>query len=291
MDSNKFQDELLATYQLMEKMSEKEFNQVLIQYKNSRDNIKQLLAQFFMDYATDGIFDMTELQMKGAFKRFEEDVAKELQVIGALEVAVLTAALTTVFEKSYYRTVFDLEQSIGIEIDFKQLNPSIVKEFVDYDWSGMVYSERIWKGQQNLKDSLKQTLVRGIQDGESLDKMARKVSKQFDSKAFQSKRLVQTETARIIAQSKEKLFKEVGMDKVEWIATLEQNTCNECARLDGKVFNLDDPRRPKLPRHPNCRCDWLPVVGDYVSKYRKDNETKEYIPYQSFEEWEKAKSL
>ncbi|WP_273130002.1 minor capsid protein [Bacillus weihaiensis] len=284
-------DDLLALYESMEKLSEKEFHQVLVQYKNSQDKVKQLLADFFMRYATDNVFDFTQLQYSGALKRLDDSIQEELNTIATLEVAVVTTILGTVFTQSYYRTAFQLEQSLEVAIDFNRLNQNIVNEFVDYDWSGMHYSERIWNNQQALKNSLKSILVRGIQEGESLDKMARKFNKQFGSKAYQSQRLVRTETARIISQSKEKLFAENNMEKVEWSATLEGNTCKECASLDGKVFKLSDPRRPKQPRHPLCRCDWLPVLDNYQSKTRKDNETKEYVPYQSFEEWEKAKSI
>jgi SPP1 gp7 family putative phage head morphogenesis protein len=283
--------DLLALYESMEKLSEKEFHQVLLQYKNSRDKVKQLLADFFMNYANDNVFDMTQLQMSGALRQLERDIEGELNTIGALEVAVLTTALTTVFTQSYYRTAFNMEQNIEVAIDFQRLNPAVIKEFVDYDWSGMSYSERIWKNQQNLRDSLKTIIVRGVQEGESLDKMARKFNKQFNSKAHQSERLVRTETARIIAQSKEKVFGENDVEKVEWSATLEGNTCSECSKLDEKVYKLDDPKRPKQPRHPNCRCDWLPVVEGFTPKTRKDNETKEYVPYSNYEEWAESKGI
>jgi SPP1 gp7 family putative phage head morphogenesis protein len=288
MDS--LNEKLLALYEQMEKLSDKEFKQVLVQYKNSKDRVKQLLAEFFMQYANDNVFDMTELQMTGALRRFDERVQQELNQIGALEVAVVTAALGTVFAQSYYRSAFQLEQSIEIGIDFDRLNPRIVQEFVDYDWSGIHFSDRIWNNQTALRNSLKTTLVRGIQDGESLDKMARKFTKQFETKAYQSQRLVRTETARVLGQSREKIYSDTGMEKVEWLATLESNTCEECARLDGRVFRIDDSRRPKLPRHPNCRCDIVPYIPN-PKTIRKDNKTKEYIPYQTYSEWSEANQV
>ena len=32
--------------------------------------------------------------------------------------------------------------------------------------------------------------------------------------------------------------------------------CEKCRRFDGKVFSDEDPAKPKLPIHPNCRCSW-----------------------------------
>lgn len=287
---NKFQEEFLSIAEELYKMTDKEFNQVLIQYKNSRDQIKQYLAELFMQYGKDGLLDYFQLNQNGALKEFERKVEQELQKIGALEITVLTAILGTVFAHVYYKTAFKLEQSLEVAIDFKRLNPAIIKEFVNFDWSGQHFSERIWNNQTALKNTLKTILVRGVQDGESIDKMARKFNKQFDSKAYQSKRLVVTETARVIGQAREKIYVDSGVQKVEWLTTLEKNTCEICAKLDGRIFALDDPRRPKIPRHPNCRCDLIPYISN-EKKVRKDNETKQYIAYKTYEDWSKAKGI
>jgi SPP1 gp7 family putative phage head morphogenesis protein len=285
-----FQKEFLSIADQMYKLSDKEFKKVLQQYKKSKDTTKQLLAELFMTYGKDGFLDYFELNKNGVIKEFEKNLEQELQKTGVLEVTVLTAILGSVFAEVYYRSAFKLEQVLKVTINFNRLNPVIIKEFVDFDWSGQHFSQRIWKNQHALKDVLKTVIVRGMQDGESIDKMARKITKQFESKAFQSKRLVVTETARIIGQAREKIYSDSGIEKVEWLATLEQNTCEECARLDGRIFDLDDPKRPKLPRHPNCRCDLIPYISN-EKKFRKDNETKQYIPYSTYEEWAKDKGI
>jgi SPP1 gp7 family putative phage head morphogenesis protein len=287
---NEFEKNLLEVVKEMYDLSDNEFNQVLLQYKNSRDNILQFLSQLFMEYGHDGQLDYSEISSNGAFRNFERQVEVELQSIGTLEIAVLTGILGVVAYQAYNKTAFQMEQSLEVGIDFKRMNQNIIDEFVNFDWSGLSYSQRIWKNQQSLRDVLKTTLVRSIQDGESIDKISRKFKKEFNSKAYQSERLVRTETARVIEQSKEKLYKDIGQDKVQWLATLEENTCSECASLDGKVFNLDDTKRPKIPRHPNCRCDYSPYIPS-VPKYRKDNEIKEYIPYKTYEEWSKANNV
>lgn len=287
---NEFEKNLLEVVKDMYELSEEEFKQVLIQYKNSRDNILQFLAQLFMEYGHDGVLDYPEIVANGALRSFERQVEEELYKIGTIEIAVLTGILGTVAYNAYNKTAFKMEQTLEVGIDFKRLNQNIIDEFVNFDWSGVPFSERIWKNQTALRDSLKTTLVRSIQDGESIDKISRKFKKEFNTKTYQSERLVRTETARVIEQSKEKLYKDIGQDKVQWLATLETNTCDECSRLDGKVFKLDDPKRPKIPRHPSCRCDWAPYIPN-IPKYRKDNETKEYIQYQDYESWAKAKGV
>ena len=52
-----------------------------------------------------------------------------------------------------------------------------------------------------------------------------------------------------------------------WVATLDGNTCEECAALDGQQFaadgsDPDDPGQP--PLHANCRCDRVPALDGEV---------------------------
>lgn len=40
---------------------------------------------------------------------------------------------------------------------------------------------------------------------------------------------------------------------VRWSATLDMDTCPDCAALDGQDWEVEDPH-PEPPLHPNCRC-------------------------------------
>ena len=62
--------------------------------------------------------------------------------------------------------------------------------------------------------------------------------------------------------------------KVMYVADKGRNTCQECIRHDGKVFDIDDPELPQLPVHPHCRCKYVSVATPYedihedVERYR-----------------------
>lgn len=34
----------------------------------------------------------------------------------------------------------------------------------------------------------------------------------------------------------------------------DDRVCAECEEHDGEEYEVDDPTRPSLPIHPNCRC-------------------------------------
>ena len=57
---------------------------------------------------------------------------------------------------------------------------------------------------------------------------------------------------------------------VKFISDKGPNSCKECLKHHGEIFRLDDPNKPELPIHPNCRCKYelLPPKG--VVRYQED---------------------
>lgn len=45
--------------------------------------------------------------------------------------------------------------------------------------------------------------------------------------------------------------------KVIYISENNSNTCEECLRYNGKVFDINATDLPQLPIHPNCRCKYV----------------------------------
>lgn len=54
-----------------------------------------------------------------------------------------------------------------------------------------------------------------------------------------------------------KAYKDEGVEKVVWITTKDERTCQKCSKHDGKVYSIN--KIPPKP-HINCRCYFLPVI-------------------------------
>lgn len=71
---------------------------------------------------------------------------------------------------------------------------------------------------------------------------------------------------------------------VQWSATLDMKTCEECQKLDGQIWyyegepNIAD--MPSLPHHPHCRCCKIPVLREDIDP--------EPAPVKTYEEWLKS---
>ena len=66
---------------------------------------------------------------------------------------------------------------------------------------------------------------------------------------------VSNDTSREIAKKNAKYA-----DKVMWVTELDERVCEDCADLEGQVFDADEV--PECPAHPNCRCRVIPVMEE-----------------------------
>lgn len=69
-----------------------------------------------------------------------------------------------------------------------------------------------------------------------------------------------TEQNRAISVATVARYKEMGVDKQEWLAS---DPCDECAQNDGQIVRVGAPFNSgdtEPPVHPNCRCALLPVI-------------------------------
>ena len=71
-------------------------------------------------------------------------------------------------------------------------------------------------------------------------------------------RMTRTAINHLAATAKEQLFKENGINKYEWVATLDSRTSDICTSLDGDIFEVGKGRLP--PAHHNCRSTTAPIL-------------------------------
>lgn len=70
------------------------------------------------------------------------------------------------------------------------------------------------------------------------------------------------QTANVRAQEAVYRANEGLFKGYRYVATLDNKVCLICALADGAEYKLDEPR-PRLPRHPRCRCLYLPIAKSW----------------------------
>lgn len=113
---------------------------------------------------------------------------------------------------------------------------------------------------------IKAALVRGVVQGLGPAVVTRLIEDRVEKVGkTRAELLARTETIRAHAEATLARFAEYGFDEVagqaEVLTAGDGRVCAACAEVDGKVFSLAEAGGV-IPRHPRCRCVWLPVIPE-----------------------------
>lgn len=118
----------------------------------------------------------------------------------------------------------------------------------------------------NLRKKVEYVIRDGFSQGQTNQQIVQRIKgkKSLDYKdgLLQSERYVierQVRTARnhVGNAAYIDVYKALGYEYVKVVATLDGRTCKYCASVDGHVFHIDDPTRPRFPVHPNNRTTYV----------------------------------
>ena len=160
------------------------------------------------------------------------------------------------------QTVFDVTKGADYRAAFDLIPESRVKAILSTNWSGQMFSQRVWDNTNALADGLKHDMLVGIMAGKSEQHMADDIMSRCGVGAFEARRLVRTETTCVANMAELYGYKELDIDEYEFSACLDSRTSDLCRELDGKVFKRNSAQAGVNlpPMHPFCRSTTLPVL-------------------------------
>lgn len=118
-----------------------------------------------------------------------------------------------------------------------------------------------------MAQRLSRDLAQGMADGKSPLEIAKKLNSDISILTrTRARTIARTEIIHAHAEGQLDSFEELGVDELgvmaEWLVTKDDKLCDECSALSGVVLSVDEARG-LLPRHPNCRCAWVPAMKDH----------------------------
>jgi SPP1 gp7 family putative phage head morphogenesis protein len=119
---------------------------------------------------------------------------------------------------------------------------------------------------RGVSDEMNKQIIRelsdGIQKGESMPKLAKRISGRVDSIGkTRATTMARTETLTAFNQGAELRYSQAGVETLQWLSAHDPpRVCEECLALDGTTFRVKS-NHPRPPIHPNCRCTVIPVLG------------------------------
>lgn len=187
-----------------------------------------------------------------------------MQQVYKQEQAITTAHYIQLAEETYNRSIFDIQQRTGFGFSFSHIDQKQVDKVLKSKWSGMNYSERVWRNTRALAQEVKEALLVNLITGRTERETAEMLTKKFAGGSSKARRLIRTESCYLSNQLEMESYKECGVEKYRYLATLDLRTSEICRELDGKVFLVKDqqPGKNCPPMHPWCRSTTIAVISE-----------------------------
>lgn len=191
-------------------------------------------------------------------------IQQQLELLYGNQVDSLDALLKKVVGNGYTHTAFEVQKGVGLGWDITGLDQKKLESLLSKPWTtdGRTFRDRCWLNKNDLVGSVSKSLTQGLLRGDSPAKITTAIQKQFGVHRYKAGRLVNTETTYFNAVATKECYKDLDVEMVEIIETLDSHTCSICGGLDGKVIPISqyEPGVTVPPFHPNCRGTTAPAI-------------------------------
>ncbi len=218
--------------------AEEQTKEVYKEQKKNRDELLQEIALIMLTYTVlDGLMSLTSKDKKKEYNRLSIMILKSIKGDREVQDKVIMDILTSVVNKTF---------------NFYSYNANLkdVKKIIENNFIGKHFSERVWENEKEVAKRLHKQVKEFLDGKINVNQIKKDIEKTYNANAYNAKRLVETEVNRCEDEAFKRFCKETGVKKVRRNEVLDRRTCEECAALDGKVYDLDDA--PGVV-HPLCR--------------------------------------
>lgn len=231
-------------------------------------------------------------------QQLHEQMVEFSKKYGMAEQLRMQKGMAKQYQNSYYLDAYNKYRATGqLDIKLNHFNEQQLENIVYRPWKGSDFSKRIWKEYTEvLPDELTDALLRGTLFGYSPSKVVRMIRDRFQKVSERDlHRLVITEMGHAAEEATAQFYKDSDIEQYQYLATLESHTCDQCAHLDERIFNVKDKREginyPLI--HPYCRCTTVPYdkdLPDIETRWSRDPKTGKgtYVGDMSFNKWKKV---
>ena len=214
------------------------------------------------------------------------------------EEDIMAIGLAKRYEDTYLLENYNKYLVVGsLDVNFTHFNEQELKDIVYQPWQGSNFSKRIWNNYTKvMPEVLTDVMFRSTALGYSYNRVERMLRDKFKGIVKSNiHRLVVTEMGHVAEEATAKFYEDSGIEQYQYLATLETHTCDVCAHLDERIFNVKDKKEgvnyPLI--HPYCRCSTCPYIKDLPdipTRWYRDPITgkSKWTRNMTFEQWKKA---
>lgn len=179
------------------------------------------------------------------YQALQNNIDIELKKLANIEQDITKIRYVDTIKEGYYHNIYDIQKGTGLGFSFAQIDNRTINLMLNENWvDGGNYSKRIWNNSEKLGNYLKTQLTSDTLSGKSIQKISKELSEFMNVGLYNATTLIRTEVNHFANESEMLAYEELDINKYRFIATLDNVTCDHCAELDNKVFNVKD-RKPR----------------------------------------------
>ncbi len=234
--------------------------------KENRDSILSEIAKIMLTYTIiDTIMSISDSDKLKLQFRLNELVNKKVQSELDSEYLKTKETLRLVGEHKYYTNSY-VNDLGGVKSD-KDLKVDYLDKIINAKVDEKLWSDRLWDNKNQTTADLRKEIKKFLNGETTVNQIEDVIKKKYNTNAYETKRLVHTEIARVQEEINQIWAKDHGVKYQMFMATLDYKTSERCRGLDGKVFEFDDVNKPIPPLHPFCRSTLVDIPdksGDHL---------------------------
>lgn len=269
-DINEQISSILKTFTTANKMTLDEAKQYLTipESKDFIENLKQTIDRVIdEDLKAEMLRQINTPAYRARLTRLQamkEKLNIECKKLADIQVREIEKGLINTAHTAYYKTIFDIQQLTGIGFSFAGIPTKQIEEILKNNWSGKHFSKRIWQNTNMLASELEHTLTKGFMIGASVQRMSKDIADKMQVGEYVATRLIRTETTYVANMAELEAYKEAGVEKIMFLATLDLRTSDKCMKHDKEIITLSKamPGKNIPPLHANCRSTTIEIFED-----------------------------
>lgn len=177
------------------------------------------------------------------YQALQDNIDIELKKLANIEQDITKMRYIDTIKEGYYHNIYDIQKGTGLGFSFAQIDNRAINLMLNENWTNNAnFSKRIWNNSEKLCNYLKTQLTADTITGKSIQKISKELSEYMNVGLYNATRLVRTEVNHFSNEAEMLAYEELGIEKYRFIATLDNTTCDHCAKLDNKVFNVKDKK-------------------------------------------------
>lgn len=245
------------------------WNRVYIQYLEKLLNMKYITR-----------LEMLEADIRYQIELIENN--KEKNIKDLMEINYLAA---------YYVRYHDFATGAEMSVRFDTIDAHTLAQVVAKKWDDGNYSTRVWNDRNRLVKAMSTILPQSFSRGLNVNKLGDMLAKELNVSQNRGRTLARTEINNICNQADLAVYRAAGIEKYQFVATLDLRTSEICRSMDNTVHEVSQVRTGINfpPLHPNCRSTTVAYHEDLqgLERIAKDSEGKNIrVPRSmSQEEW------